>query len=46
MTVKCRVDLGRCIGLEICESLAPEYFEVNDEGNFAQLREDISPEDL
>jgi ferredoxin len=46
MTVKCRVDLNKCTGLGICESLAPEYFEVNDEGNLVQLREDISLEDL
>lgn len=30
--MKIIVDRNRCTGLGICESLAPDVFEVNDEG--------------
>jgi ferredoxin len=44
--MKVVVDFTKCTGLGICESLAPEYFEVNDDGDLVLLREDISDEDL
>jgi ferredoxin len=44
--MKVTVDYGRCTGLGICESLAPEYFEVDDTGKLVLLNEDISPDDL
>ncbi|HLU73476.1 MAG TPA: ferredoxin [Nonomuraea sp.] len=40
------VDRDRCTGLGICESLASEYFEVDDDGELILLREDASEEDL
>ena len=30
--MKVCVDFDKCTGLGICESLAPDFFEVNDEG--------------
>lgn len=44
--MKCVVDYGKCTGLGICESLAPEFFEVNDAGDLVLLQEEISPEEL
>lgn len=44
--MKCVVDFDKCTGLGICESLAPEFFEVNDDGDLIQLKSDISDEEL
>ena len=38
------VDGSRCTAVGICESLAPSYFEVDDEGDLAVLREDVTPD--
>lgn len=46
MPMKCKVDRDKCTGLGICESLAPDYFEVDDDGDLMQLKEDVSPEHL
>lgn len=39
------VDRNRCNATGICESMAPSFFEVNDEGELLVLREDVSDED-
>jgi ferredoxin len=44
--VKVAVDFNRCTGLGICESLAPDLFEVNDEGELVLLKEDIADTEL
>ena len=45
--MKCvTVDFDRCTGLGICESLAPDFFEVNDAGDLVLLKEDISDDEL
>lgn len=44
--MKCVVDYGKCTGLGICESLAPDFFEVNDDGDLELLKEDITPDEL
>jgi len=44
--MKVLVDFGKCTGLGICESLAPEFFEVNDDGDLVLLREDITDAEL
>lgn len=44
--MKCVIDFNKCTGLGICESLAPNFFEVNDDGDLMQLKEDISPDEL
>lgn len=45
--MKCvTVDFDKCTGLGICESLAPDFFEVNDGGDLVLLREDITDEQL
>ena len=44
--MKVTVDFAKCTGLGICESLAPEFFEVNDEGDLVLLKEDIGDEEL
>lgn len=41
--MKIYVDYNRCTSLGICESLAPDVFEVNDEGEL-ELKTDIVPE--
>ncbi|WP_460847648.1 ferredoxin [Nocardioides ultimimeridianus] len=40
------VDFDKCTGLGICESLAPAFFEVNDDGDLVLLREDITDAEL
>ncbi|GAB3075096.1 ferredoxin [Nocardioides zeae] len=35
------VDYTKCTGLGICESLAPAFFEVNDEGDLVLLKEEV-----
>jgi ferredoxin len=40
--MKIHVDRVRCTGLGICESLAPDVFEVNDDGELVLLTEDIT----
>jgi ferredoxin len=40
------VDFNKCTGLGICESVAPEFFEVNEEGVLELLKEDISDDGL
>jgi ferredoxin len=44
--MKCVVDFDKCTGLGICESLAPDFFEVNDAGELVLLKEDITAEEL
>lgn len=44
--MKVVVDFTKCTGLGICESLAPDFFEVNDEGDLVLLKDDISGEEL
>ena len=44
--MKVVVDFEKCTGLGICESLAPEFFEVNEEGNLLLLKEDIGDDEL
>lgn len=46
MTVKIVVDRARCTGLGICESLAPDHFEVNDDGELVLLDENVTDEQL
>lgn len=44
--MKVTVDFNKCTGLGICESMAPEFFEVNDEGTLELLKEDITDVEL
>lgn len=44
-TLKIKLDRSKCTSLGICESIAPEYFEVDDQGQLAVLREDV-PEEM
>ena len=40
-----KVDRDRCRAMGICESHAPGYFEVNDDGVMVLLGETIDPAD-
>jgi len=44
--MKVIVDYGRCTGLGICESMAPDIFEVSDDGALVLLKEDITDDEL
>jgi ferredoxin len=44
--MKVIVDFAKCTGLGICESIAPELFEVNDDGELVLLRADITDDEL
>jgi ferredoxin len=44
--MKVIVDFAKCAGLGVCESVAPDVFEVNDGGNLVLLKEDITDEEL
>jgi ferredoxin len=39
--MKIVVDRSRCTGLGMCESLAPDVFEVGDDGHLVVLSEEI-----
>jgi ferredoxin len=45
-SMKCVVDYDKCTGLGICESLAPDFFEVDDNGDLVQLKSDITDDEL
>lgn len=40
------VDRNRCTGLGICESVAPEFFEVREDGSMEVLQERAGDESL
>lgn len=40
--MKVVVDRDRCTGLGICESLAPVFFEVDEDSQLMLLKEDVS----
>lgn len=42
--MKITVDRSKCTGLGICESLAPDVFEIDDENNLVLLTETITAE--
>ncbi len=44
--MKVTVDFDKCTGLGICESIAPDFFEVDDAGSLVLLKEDITDDDL
>jgi ferredoxin len=44
--MKVIVDFAKCTGLGICESMAPEFFEVNDDGALVLHREGIADDEL
>jgi Ferredoxin len=39
--MKIVLDRSKCSVLGICESVAPDYFEITDDGDVALLREDV-----
>jgi len=39
--MKIQLDREKCTGLGICESLAPEVFEVNDDGDLVMLTDTV-----
>jgi ferredoxin len=43
--MKIIVDENRCTGLGICESIAPGFFEVGDDGALVLLREEFDEPD-
>jgi ferredoxin len=40
------VDTNRCQGTGVCESIAPDFFEVRDDGAMHIIRADVDPEHL
>lgn len=44
--MKILVDYDKCTGLGICESLAPDHFEVNDDGDLVLLEERVTDADI
>ena len=41
-----QVDRDRCVGSGVCEALAPEVFEIDDEGVLRVHREEPAADDL
>jgi ferredoxin len=35
------VDQDKCTGLGLCESISPDFFEVQDDGSLELLRSDV-----
>jgi ferredoxin len=44
--MKVEVDYDKCTGLGICESLAPDFFEVDDNGDLILLKADVTDAEL
>lgn len=44
--MKVIVDFAKCAGLGICESMAPEFFGVNDDGELVLHKEGITDDEL
>jgi len=44
--MKVVVDFKKCTGLGICESMAPEFFEVNDDGALVLVKDDITDDEF
>ena len=44
--MKVRVDFIKCTGLGICESMAPNIFEVDDDGKLLLLKDDVTDDEL
>jgi ferredoxin len=40
------LDRARCTGLGICEAMAPDFFEVQDDGSLTILRADVDAASL
>jgi len=40
--MKIVVDRTKCTGLGICESIAPEHFEVDDDGDLVLIEEEVT----
>jgi len=36
------VDRQKCAGLAICESISPDHFEIDDDGELAVVNDEIS----
>jgi ferredoxin len=39
------LDRDKCTGLGICESVAPDHFEIDDDGELVVLRYDVTDEE-
>jgi ferredoxin len=46
ISVRIVVDYSKCSGIGICESIAPKYYEVNDDGELVLLQEDVADADV
>ncbi|WP_029114329.1 ferredoxin [Mycobacterium sp. URHB0044] len=44
--MKVTVDFTKCTGLGICESMAPNIFEVDDDGKLVLLKDDVADDEL
>jgi ferredoxin len=44
--MKVTVDFTKCTGLGICESMAPDIFEVDDDGKLVLLKDDVTDDEL
>lgn len=44
--MKIVLDRSKCTGLGICESLASDFFEVNDDGDLLVHKYDVSEDEL
>ena len=44
--MKITCNFGVCTGNGLCEDAAPDYFEVQDNGDLAILREQVDPDNL
>ncbi|MGW6458875.1 ferredoxin [Streptomyces sp. NPDC055078] len=44
--MKITLDRGKCTGLGMCEALAPDFFEIDEDGELVLLKEDASDGDL
>lgn len=46
MTMNIEINTAACTGLGVCESYAPDHFEVDDDGSVLLLPEPVTEADL
>lgn len=44
--MKITVDRQRCASIGLCESVAPDLFQIDDDGVLTLVREDVSADEL
>lgn len=44
--MKIELDRAKCTGIGMCESVAPDFFEIDDDGELVMLRDAVDSADV